>query len=71
MMATVMATATMITGEDDDNNGQGRQRQWARTTRTARMMTARMTVTTARMTGKEGEDDRQGQRRRQGRKQQG
>ncbi len=29
--AMVMATAMMTTGEDDDNNGQGRQGQWVRT----------------------------------------
>ena len=47
-------------GKDDYDNRRGRQHQWARTTTTARMMTARMTATMARTTGKDGEDDRRG-----------
>ncbi len=34
MMATVMATAKTTTGEDNNNNGRGRPRQWARTATT-------------------------------------
>ncbi len=33
-MATVMATAKRTTGEDNDDNGQGRPYQWARTATT-------------------------------------
>jgi hypothetical protein len=54
-------------GEDDDDNGQGRQRQWARATTTARTMDdseddGDEAATMSRMTGKDGEDNRQGQR---------
>ncbi len=56
--ATVMATATTITGKDNDDNVRGRQRQWVRTATTARMTTARTTATTARTTGKDSEDNR-------------
>ncbi len=34
MTATVMATAKTTTGEDNDDNGQGRPCQWARTAMT-------------------------------------
>ncbi len=34
MTATVMATAKMTTGKDNDDNGQGRPPQWARTATT-------------------------------------
>ncbi len=44
---------------DVDDNRQGRQHQWARTTTMARTMTARMMATMARTTGKDGEDDSQ------------
>jgi hypothetical protein len=54
-------------GEDNDDNGQGRQRQRARTTTMARTTTVRTTATTARMTGKDNEDNRQWPRRHQGR----
>ncbi len=33
-MATVMVTAKTTTGEDNDDNGQGRPCQWARTATT-------------------------------------
>ncbi len=33
-MATVMATAKMTTGEYNEDNGQGRPCQWARTAKT-------------------------------------
>ncbi len=33
-MATMMATAKMTIGEDNDDNGQGRPCQWARTATT-------------------------------------
>ncbi len=59
-MATVMATAMMITGKEDNDNGHGRRRQWARTTGTARTTSARTTAMMARTTGEDGEDNRQG-----------
>ncbi len=59
-MAMVMATAMTITGEDNNNNRQGWQQQWARTTKMASRTTPRMTATTARTTGEDGEDDRGG-----------
>ena len=45
-------------GDDDDDNGRGRQRQRARTTTLVRTATARTMATTARTTGKDGEDNR-------------
>jgi hypothetical protein len=46
--------------KDDDNNGQGWQQQWARMTTPVRTATARTMVMTARMTDKDGEDNRRG-----------
>ncbi len=60
-MAMVMGTATKTTGEDNDDNGQGWRQQWARMLAVARTTTARMTATTARTIGKDGEDNRQRQ----------
>jgi hypothetical protein len=45
-------------GKDGNNNGQGRQQQGVRKRMTARTMIVGMTATTARMTGKDGEDKR-------------
>ncbi len=45
-------------GKDDDNNGQGRQRQQARMITTARTVPVRMTATRARMTSNDGENNK-------------
>ena len=63
--ATVMATAKMTTGEDNDDNGQGRPCQWARTATTTdedddvgKDGNSEEMATTARTTGEDGEDNR-------------
>ncbi len=60
-MATVMATATMTTGEDDDNNGQGCQQQWARTAMTTGKDNNNGKDDNSKDDGDIGKDDRQGQ----------
>ncbi len=63
--ATVMGTATTTTGEDHDDNGQGRPSQGARTATTTgeddnvgKDGNSEKMATTARTTGEDGEDNR-------------
>jgi hypothetical protein len=55
---TKQGRTTTTTVEDGDDNGQGRQQQWARTMTPVRTATARMMAMAARTTGEDGEDNR-------------
>ncbi len=59
--ATVMATAKTTTGKDNDDNGQGRPCQWARTAMTTGEDNNVGKDGNSKVNGNDSKDDRQGQ----------